>query len=432
MYELIIIFALILLNGALAMSEIAFVSVKKYKIEESAKKGNRSAKKALLLLKEPEKFLSAIQIGITLIGILAGAFGGYAMSEDIRPFFENISFLKKYSLEISFFIIVTFITYLSLVFGELAPKSFALNYSEKITLFMAPIMSAITIIFRPFVNFLSFSTKILLLIIRVKKSEEPPVTEEELKSLLALGTSHGTFEKEESEIIKKVFRFNDKKVTAIMVPRTEIEWIDSSMTNQEIFDYMCTHHHSRYIVGNESIDHIKGYIESKDFLINYNLNPTFNINNIINEILVVPEFIYTIDILEKFRLQKTNIALIVDEYGGSMGIITLHDLIEDIFGDLPEKYEESEQEIIKRKDGTFLVDGSTEISKIVDLFSIEIDSTEYTTISGFIMYKLGRIPTEGDIVKYGAYEFEVVDMDGKRVDKIIISKVDDNLITDIS
>jgi putative hemolysin len=424
MYEIVIIVILLLLNGLLAMSEIAFVSAKRFKLEERAQRGNKSAKKALLLLMEPEKFLSAVQIGITLIGILAGAFGGYAMAEDLKPFFENIAYLKPYSIELSFFLIVTMITYLSLVIGELVPKSIALNNPEKITLLMAPMMYLITKVFTPFVSFLSISTKMVLFLIRVNKNEEPPVTEEELKSLLTIGTLHGTFEKEESEMIKKIFSFNDKKVPAIMIPRTEIEWIDSSLTNQEVFHFITTHNHSRYFVCDNNIDNLLGYLEVKEFLIKYQMEPSFDIRIILNEVLVVPEYIYSIDLFEKFRNHKTNLALIVDEYGGSQGLITLHDLIEDIFGDLPEKYEELEQRIIKRKDGTFLVDGSTEISKINDFFSIEIPTTDYSTMSGFIMYKLGQIPKEGDIINYGMYQFEVLDMDGKRVDKILMKKLD--------
>lgn len=423
MYEIVIIVILLLLNGLLAMSEIAFVSAKRFKLEEFAKKGNESAKRALLLLREPERFLSAVQIGITLIGILAGAFGGYAMAEDIKPIFEKIDYLKPYSIEISFTLIVAMITYLSLVIGELVPKSVAMNNPEKITLLMAPMMFFITKVFSPFVSLLSISTKIVLFLIRVKKNEDPPVTEDELKSLLTLGTLHGTFEKEESEMIKKIFSFNDKRVPAIMIPRTEIEWIDSSMTNQEIFQFISSHHHSRYFLCENNLDNILGFIEVKDFLIKYNIEPSFDIHIILNDVLVIPEYIYSIDLFEKFRNLKTNLALIVDEYGGSQGLITLHDLIEDIFGDLPEKYEESEQRIIKRKDGTFLVDGSTEITKISDFFSIEIIATDYSTLSGFIMYKLGRIPKEGDIINHGMYQFEVIDMDGKRVDKIIIKKI---------
>ena len=422
-FEIVIILILLSLNGILAMSEIAFVSAKRFKLAEKANKGNSAAKKALRLLEEPEKFLSAIQIGITFIGIVAGAFGGYAMAEDLAPYLQKFEFLKTYSQEISFGLIVILITYLSLIIGELVPKSIALNNPEKITLLTAPLMHALTKAFTPLVGFLSITTKGLLSLIGIKKNEDPPVTEDELKSLLELGTTHGTFEKEESEMINKIFSFNDKKVSSVMVPRIEIEWIDSKMTQQETFNFVSTHQFSKYFLCEDTIDNVLGYIEAKEFLINYITDPLFDIRSILHQALVVPEYIYSIELVEKFRSQRTNIALVVDEYGGTQGLITLHDLVENILGDLPENFEESEQRIIKRSDGTFLVDGSIEIIKISDFFSIEFNAADYATLNGFIMHQLGRISKEGDIINHGSYQFEVIDMDGKRIDKVLVKKI---------
>jgi putative hemolysin len=422
-FEIVIILILLSLNGILAMSEFAFVSAKRFKLAEKANKGNSAAKKALQLLAEPEKFLSAIQIGITFIGIVAGAFGGYAMAEDLAPYLQKFDFLKTYSQEISFGLIVILITYLSLIIGELVPKSIALNNPEKITLLTAPLMHALTKAFTPIVGFLSITTKGILSLIGVKKNEDPPVTEDELKSLLELGTTHGTFEKEESEMINKIFSFNDKKVSSVMVPRIEIEWIDSKITQKEIFNFVSTHQFSKYFLCEDNIDNVLGYIEAKEFLINYNTDPLFDIRSILHQALVVPECIYSIELVEKFRSQRTNIALVVDEYGGTQGLITLHDLVENILGDLPEKFEESEQRIIKRSDGTFLVDGSIEIIKISDFFSIEFNAADYATLNGFIMHQLGRISKEGDIINHGSYQFEVIDMDGKRIDKVLVKEI---------
>lgn len=422
MYELAIVFILILFNGLLAMSEIAFVSSRRFKLEERAKRGNQSAKKALKLLKEPEKFLSAIQIGITLIGILAGALGGYSMAEYLTPVFNEIDVLKEYAFELSFSIIVVFITYLSLVIGELLPKTIALNYPEAIAVFMSPAMYFITRIFSPLVSVLSFSTRILMFLLNIKKNEEPPVTEEELKSMLELGTKHGTFEIEESEMIKKIFNFADKKVNAIMIPRTEIKWIDSTLSNKDIFNFISSNNFSRYFACENNLDNVNGYIESKDFLIRYNEADNFELKEIINEVLVIPASIYSLELLEKFRTQKTNIALIVDEYGGTQGLITLHDLIENIFGELPEKFDEPDNAVIKRKDGSYLVSGSAEAVKIGEYFLIELNSNEFTTMNGFIMTELGRIPNIGDIVECCSYTFEVIDMDDKIVDKLLVVK----------
>ena len=264
-----------------------------------------------------------------------------------------------------------------------------------------------------------------MILIGVRKNEDPPVTKDELKSLLELGTSHGTFEKEESEMIKKIFSFNDKRVATVMVPRTEIEWIDSSMTQHEIFNFISSHHYSRYFVCENNIDHVLGVIDAKEFLVKYYNDPSFDIRKILSQTLVIPEYIYSIELVDKFRNHKTNIALIVDEYGGTQGLITLHDLIENIFGDLPEKFEESEQRIIKRSDGTFLVDGAMEIIKISEFFSIEFSTADYVTLNGFIMHQLGRISKEGDKINYGSYQFEIIDMDGKLIDKVLIKKLDE-------
>lgn len=424
MYDLILILFLIVLNGFLAMSEIAFVSVKRFKLEEKAKKGSEAAKKALSLLNEPEKFLSAVQIGITLVGILAGAFGGYALAEDLKPYINRIEYLQPYSLEISFAVIVTFITYLSLVIGELVPKSIALNNPEAITLFMAGIMFFLTKAFAPFVWLLSISTRFIIFLFRIKKSEEPAVSEEELKSLLESGRLHGTFEKEETEMIKKIFSFNDTKVSEIMIPRKEIEWIDISITNEEVLDFISTHHYSRYIVCENNIDNAAGMLETKEFLLRYNLNKSFDIRSILNEILSVPPSIYSIELFEMFRTHRTKTALIVDEYGGTQGLITLHDLVENIVGDIPEKFEQAEPEIFERKDKTFLVDGSIGINRLSELLHVEFVKKDYKTLGGFLMKQLGKIPETGDTITYSSFKFEVVDMDGNRVDKVLIGKID--------
>ena len=277
--------------------------------------------------------------------------------------------------------------------------------------------------FAPFVWFLSISTRFIIFIFRIKKSAVPPVSEDELKSLLEFGTRHGTFEKEESEMIKKIFNFNDKRVTEIMVPRTEIEWIDSAISNQEIFQFVSSHNYSKYVVCENDIDNFIGILDSKEFLIKYNVNTSFDLRSILNESLVVPDSIYSIELFEIFRSHKTNIALVVDEYGGTEGLITLHDLIENIVGEIPEKYEKPEQEIFKRKDGTYLVEGSMDITRLSEFLSIDFEAKDYTTLGGFIMERLGKIPEEGDIVDYLNHKFEVMDMDGKRVDKVLIEKL---------
>ncbi len=426
MIEIFIIFILLGINGLLAMSEIAFVSAKKYKLENLAQKGIKSAKKSLVLLEEPERFLSAIQIGITLVGILAGAYGGYAIAEDITPYVQKVKLLEKYAMQISFAAVVSVITYFSLVIGELVPKTIALKNPEKITILFAPLMILLVKAFKPFVFILSVSTKVVIFFFRIKKNEEPPVTEDELKSLIELGKKHGTFEKEESEIINKIFSFNDKKVSSIMIPRKELEWIDYSFSNKEIFNFISTHNYSRYFVCEGEIDKVLGFIESKEFLVKYHSDPLFQLKSIINQSLVVPESLYTFDLLEKFRQNKTNIALVVDEYGGTQGLVTLHDLIENIIGEIPDKFDKAENKIIRRNDGSLLIDGMTELQVVSDYLSEDFNSDEYTTIGGYLMAALGKVPVEGECIAKGDYILEVIDMDGKRVDKILVRKTKKN------
>lgn len=392
-------------------------------MEEKARKGSESARKALLLISDPDRFLSSVQIGITLVGILAGAYGGYAMAEDLVPFINQIELLRPYSIEISLAIIVTLITYLSLVVGELVPKSIALNNPEKITLLVAGIMYYISKIFSPVVSFLSISTRFVVFFLPINNSKEPPVSEDELKSLLEFGKIHGAFESEETEMIKKIISFNDKKVIDIMIPRRDIEWIDITLTNQEILQFFTNHHFSRYIVCKEDLDHTVGLLESKEFLLRFNTEPDFALQEILSDILFVPATIYSIDLFEKFRIHKTNIALVVNEYGGTEGLITLHDLIENIVGDIPEKFDKPEPRIFEREDKSYLVDGSLEIEKLSEILHIEFPSENYRTLAGFLIKQIGEIPDVGDSTTYGQYKFEVVDMDQKRVDKVLIQKL---------
>lgn len=422
MLELLIILILIVFNGVLAMSEIAFVSAKRFRLKKEARQGSEAARKALALLQEPEEFLSAIQIGITLVGVLAGALGGYALAEDIAPYIRRIEFLSGYATQISFILIVTAITYLSLVIGELVPKSIALSSPHRITLAMAGFMHFLSKAFAPLVWFLSASTRMIVFLFPIKENEEPPVSEDEVKSMLEVGTRHGTFEEEESEMINKIFNFNDKRVSEVMIPRTDIEWIDASMSHEEVFGFIDSHHYSRYVVSRNTVDDFIGILDSREFLLKYHNEPGFDLKSLVYDPLVVPDSIYTMDLLDKFQTHKRKIALIVDEYGGIRGFITLHDLIEDIVGDIPEEFEQQEQEIVKRGDDSYLVDGSVEVRRLAEFLPVKFNHKEYQTAGGFMMNRLGKIPAEGDLVHQDPFTFEVLDMDGKKVDKILIKK----------
>lgn len=422
--ELVIIILLVVLNGIFAMAEIALVSSKKVLLEDLAGKGSKGAKISLKLLEEPEKFLSTIQIGITLVGIVAGAYGGLALAEDVEPFFVKFNIPLEYIKELSLITVVAFITYLSLLIGELLPKTIALNNPEKISVKLAPLVYSLSVASAPVVSFLSFSTKILTKIIRVKKIDKPPVTEDELKMLIEQGRKYGVFEQKESEMVKSVFRFYDRKAYSVMVPRQEIVWLDCNKTIKEITETIYQNNFSKFPLCNGSLDNTIGILHVRDFFLKHSNNNAVELKNIVVQPLIIPENLAAKDILEKFRETKIYIALVVDEYGSIQGMITLHDLIENVFGELPEITDKIEHDFFERADGSFLVDGSVQIDEFKDKFKIEFDGEEnYSTLAGFILYKLNKIPGLGDKFTFAGFEFEVVDMDGKRIDKVLVRRI---------
>ena len=420
--ELLVILLLVILNGIFAMAETALISSRETRLKEKANKGSKGAKIALLLLEKPEEFLSTVQVGITLVGIIAGAYGGVALASDISPFFKQFDALKEYALEISFVIIVGFITYLSLIIGELVPKTIAFNNPEGISIALAPSMRVLSIITTPVVRFLSFSTKIVISIFGIKSKQEMPVTEEELKILIEQGSQHGTIEKKETEMIKSIFRFGDRNAYSIMINRQDIVWIDINDSPEEIRQTIYNSNYSRLPLCDGSVDQIIGIVKVKDFF-RHEKEKEFNLKDIATQPLFIPENLLAIKIIERFRETKVYVAIIINEYGSTEGMITLHDLIENIFGELPEKYEKYETPIFEREDGSLLIDGSILIDELKDTLKMLFEnSEEYTTLGGYVMFRLNKIPQVGDKFRSENYKFEVVDMDGKRVDKVLVQK----------
>lgn len=423
MIEVLIIFGLFLLNGLFAMCEIALVSSRKSKLEHMASKGSHGAKIALTLLKEPEKFLSTIQIGITLVGIIAGAYGGEAFTKDLQPYFESISWLKTYAEEIAFMSIVVTITFFSLVIGELVPKSIALNDPERITIALAPFMKGLAVITYPFVIFLSFSTKLLLKLFRIKGNNEPPITEEELKYLIDTGSQHGIIEKQESEMMYGVFRFGDKTAGDIMIRRKDIAWLNINQTLPEIqanvFQSSCT----KFPVCEDSLDKIIGVVSIVDVLRYIEKKEEFILKEHLMEPIFFAETTPALKILETFRDKQIHIGFVVDEYGNTVGLVTLHDLVENIIGDLPEIGDEDLVKVVFREDGSILIDGDIpieELKKVLNVKSFPKENT-YATLAGLVIYQMHAIPKTGDGFTLGNYKFEVIDMDGHRIDKVLIT-----------
>jgi putative hemolysin len=424
MLEIFIILFLVLLNGFFAMSEIAIVSSNKARLEDLAQKGKRGAKIALSLIIEPEKFLSTVQVGITLIGIVAGAYGGIAIAEDLTPLIQKFDFFRGAAEEISIILVVAIITYLSLVIGELVPKTIAFNNPETIAVFVAPIMKLLSAAVSPAIWFLTFSTRLFLRILLIKQKTQPPITEEELKILLEQGSKYGTLETKEAEMIKSIFRFGDRKADSIMTIRQDVVWINVSDSSEKIKEIIMKYKFSKYPVCDGSLDKLLGVISIRDFLENYFSNDEVDVRSILIQPVIVTEFSSSLKILEKFRETKNYTAVVIDEYGAVQGLITLHDLVENIFGDLPEIFEQHEEDIYYEKDGSMLIEGSYLVDELKDKLKIQMeDKDKYNTLGGLMMYRLNRIPTTGDSIELEHYLFKVVDMDGKRVDKVLVKKI---------
>lgn len=425
MSEILIIAVLLVLNGLFAMCEIALVSSRKSKLEQKAEKGSNGARIALNLLKEPEKFLSTVQIGITLVGIVAGAFGAEAFTEDIQPFFEQFEWLKPYAPQVAFGFIVAIITYFSLIIGELVPKSIALNNPEAITIAFSPLMKGLSILTYPFVSFLSFSTRLLLKILMIKERNEPPVSEEELKYMIKTGSQYGVIEKQESEIMQSVILFGDHTAASIMIHKMNINWLDIHQSKEDLLKIISNSTQSKYPVCDGSLDKIIGVIAIRDLL---NVREHFDISDL-KPFLKEPLFIAlntpALKILDLFRKKRIHIGFVVNEYGETEGMITLHDLFEDIAGEFPEEDEVDEVQINKLENGDLLINGNLKIEELKNALVIHKFPNEqnYLTLAGLVIYQLHKIPKEGDHFLLEGYRFEVADMDGNRIDKVLVSKV---------
>jgi putative hemolysin len=428
MVEIFIILLLVLLNGFFAMSEIAIVSSKKARLEDYAQRGRKGAKVAISLIAEPEKFLSTVQVGITLIGVIAGAYGGIAIAEDLTPIIKEIDFLKNAAQEISIIIVVAVITYLSLVIGELVPKTIAFNNPESIAILVAPSMKLLSTAVSPAIWFLSISTKLFFKIFKIKQNTNPPVTEDELKILLEQGAKYGTLESKETEMINSIFRFGDRKADSLMTNRQDIVWINVNDTTEKIKNVIMKNKFSKYPVCDGSIDKLIGIISIRDYLENCLSNYEVDIRSIVTQPLLVTEYTRSLKILEKFRETKTHVAVVIDEHGAVQGMITLHDLVENIFGGLPDLFETTEDEVYYDENGSILIDGGFLVDELEDLLKVKFDQKDkFNTLGGLVMYYLKKIPVTGDSFGLNNYFFKVIDMDGKRVDKVqVTKKISDN------
>ncbi|WP_370573412.1 hemolysin family protein [Methanomethylovorans sp.] len=426
-FEIVTIIVLIVFNGIFAMSEFALVSAKRARLKQLAEEGNTGAVAALELSHKLTPFLSTIQVGITLIGILAGAFGGATVAEGLEVYLRDFPALAPYSNAISITLVVVVITYLTLIFGELVPKQLALNKPEAIASRISKPMLFLSTIARPLVFILSISTEAVLRIMRVKKINEPSVTEEEIKIMLEEGTEAGVFEEAELSMIEGVLEIGDLRVESVMTHRNDIIALDLNDAVKENLQKMILSGRSYFPAYERNLDNIVGMVSVKDILAKIVESGTVDIGTNVTKPLFVPEAISVLKLLELFKEVGVHIALITDEYGSIQGIITLHDILEAIVGDVRSLGEPVETPVVVREDGSWLIDGDTATEKLKDVLSVDSFPEEeegyYRTIAGLIMYVLQRIPKTGDHIEFKELRYEVVDMDGNRIDKVLVERI---------
>ncbi len=418
--EVFILLALIFVNGLFVMSEIALVSARKSRLEHQAEKGDLKARKALDLANNPEKFLSAAQIGITLIAILTGVYSGERFSRHLQPSIEKIDFLQPYAATISTTIIVIIVTFLSIIFGELIPKQIGLLRAERISKLVAGPVNIFAVFTHPIVWLLNKISKLFFRIFNIKRSKDDAITEEEIKTLITEGTEAGTIDEAEQEIIERVFHLSDRNITSLMTHRSDIVWFNLDDNEEKIKEKILAEPHSVYPICEGNIDEIKGFVSIKDLYI----TPDHRLfKDIMQPALFIPENNTPYQVLEKFKESHNHSCFIVDEYGSVLGLVTLNDILEAIVGDIPQPDVE-DYEIIKRDDGTYLVDGQIPFYDFLTRFEktewMHEGEHDFDTIAGFILHELEKIPKPGDKLEWKGFKLEVLDMDGHRIDKILV------------
>jgi putative hemolysin len=425
--DIAIIMFLILLNGVFAMTELAVVFSRKNRLEAKAEAGNRSAKIALDLKDNPSTFLSTVQIGITLIGIFSGAFSGVTLAEPLGMYFVEIfPILGKHANALAMGLVVTMVTYLSLVIGELVPKQVALRYADTVALVIAVPIYWLSRLTQPLVTLLDASNRFVLSLLRVRQEEESTVSAEDVKAAIAEGTAAGVLEPEEKQMLDRVMRLDDIPVLAAMTHRKDIVWIEVDESPESILQKVEDTHHSRYPLCQKSFENILGIVVVKDVLLQLGRGHQADLGAIVQKPIYMPESKSVLDALEEFKRSTSNMALIVDEYGGLHGMVTLKDIMEVIVGVLPEPAHREDYTATLREDGSWLVDGGLpvhEAEEMIGLPGMTDQPDSFTTVAGFVLFQLGHVPKAGQYLYWRNWRFEVMDMDGTRIDKLLVSKV---------
>jgi putative hemolysin len=418
--EIAIIFVLILLNGIFSMSEIAVISARKSNLKSEAKRGSKAAQAAIKLSGNPDRFLSTVQVGITLIGILTGLYSGEVLAGDVSALLINGGLAAKYAYPLAKFGIVIIVTYFTIVFGELVPKRIGMSSAEKVAKIIARPMQYLSVIVSPFVWILSKSSRLMFSLLGITESDAK-VTEEEIKSMVIEGAEDGEVQDVEKDIVERVFNLGDRDLESIMTHRGDIVWIDTDMTNQEIISQIHKNPFDKYPVGVKDLDHVLGVVHLKDMFGNIE-SPAFDIKTIVRPVQYFYENMEVYSALEDMKTNHISYALVCDEFGTVKGVVTLKDILEALVGTILDPQEEPE--IIQRQDGSCLVDGQCSFYNFLTYFKMSdlYNKYDYNTISGLLLDKLGHIPKTGEIVKWKGFSLEIVDMDSARIDKILVKK----------
>lgn len=426
MSELLVLLVFTLINAFFAMSEIAIVQSSKPLLRQMARQGNKQAEIALELSEDTGRALSTVQVGITLVGIFAGAYGGATIAEQIKPFFVAMPYISQWAPQISLFLVVLLITYMSVVIGELVPKQYALAHPERIALVSAYPMTIAARIGKPIVWLLNISAEVFLNIFGIEKSDKSSITEEEVKAVLSEGAESGAIEANEYEMFRRIIALGDREVKTIMTSRVDVVSLDINDDLEMIRTKIHESGHSRFPVIDNSLENLLGVVSAREVLeVALKDEKSFDLNTVIKEAPMLSDNVPCHKVLEMFKAYPVNLAVVIDEYGTIEGIVTSSDLLEAIVGSVASNYEDNQPNIVQREDGSWLVDGLTAVDEIVLTLGVEdMDhSDHFTTLAGFVMHGMGRKPQVGESFEALGHKFEVVDLDGHRIDKVLITKI---------
>ena len=424
-WQLALLLALVLLNGFFAMSELAIVSSRRGILKQRAENGSRGAAAALKLSDDPTRFLSTVQIGITLIGIVAGAVSGAAFGAQLAVVLDQYAWLGGYGEAVAYTLVFIGITFLQLVVGELVPKRIAITHPESIAVAVAPLLSGISTAASPFAALLQVATSLMLRLLGIKEQHKRKVTDEEITALLAEGTEQGVIDTVERQMIDEVLSLGDRPVRSMMTHRSQVEWIDVAAPVPEIREQVITGGYGRYLVCEDSLDNVLGYVRTRELIDALLGHKPLDLRAMIRDPLVVPPSTKALSLLAQFKKARPHIAIVVDEYGDLLGMITPTDILETIAGDLAGEGHDATPDVVKRDDGSFLVDGQIGMDELEDKVGMGglVIGERFATLARFLLEQLGYIPRTGQTLVVNGWRFEIVDMDGTRIDKVMVSQV---------